>query len=213
MSFSLKPIGNIADSAANRIIKIIPSVTFSNKKVTGVLKWAGQHLSSPPSNRFILGVSALMSQPFIDLNNRRVDEKTRKVSAARTIAKIVAGTTTGVIIRWLCFKATKSMSMKPSKSTGFLRSLLYPKNTPKVTVKGLTHHKMFLGHLLSLGVMMFTNFAIDAPLTISLTNKLLDKIDKKEKKITNNYFKKYPYYSSIDEFVTKSKEVNNGISK
>jgi len=212
MSFSLRPIGNIADSAASKIIKIIPSVTFNNKTVTGALKWAGQHLSSPPSSRFILGASALMSQPFIDLHNKRVDEKTRKVSAARTIAKIVAGTTTGIIIRWLCFKATKSMAMKPSQSAGFLRSLLYPKNTPKVTVKGLTHHKMFLGHILSLGVMMFTNFAIDAPLTISITNKLLDKIDKKEKKISDNYFKKYPCNSSIDKFVGETKEVNNGIS-
>lgn len=210
--FALKSIGNITNSVANRIVRIIPSATFSNKRVTDAIKWAGKHLSSPPSNRFILGASALMSQPFIDLHNKRVDEKTRKVSAARTIAKIIAGTTTGVIIRWLCFKATKSMATKPSKNTSFLNSILYPKNTPKVTTKGLNHHKMFLGHLLSLGVMMFTNFAIDAPLTISLTNRLLDRMEKKEKKINDNFFRQYPYNSSINKFANATKEVNNGIS-
>ena len=45
-----------------------------------------------------------MSQPFIDASNKNVDEKTRKVSVARTIAKIIAGTLTGYFVRKGCIK-------------------------------------------------------------------------------------------------------------
>ena len=72
---------------------------ISNEKVKSGLNWAGKALHAP-EQRIILGATALATQPFIDLNNKDVDEETRKISAARTIAKIIAGTTVGVIVRY-----------------------------------------------------------------------------------------------------------------
>ncbi len=179
-----------AYSTMNKIVNILPSVTINNKKVTDSIKWAGQHISSP-QNRLILGVSALMSQPFIDLHNRKVDEGTRKVSAARTVAKIIAGTATGFFVRYYCIKVINAFTKNPInlKPNEAYKSFLYPKKILHISQKGLKHYKMALGTFISLGVMMFTNFAIDAPLTKFLTNKFVAKIkenDSQNAKGVNN---------------------------
>lgn len=90
-------IGSISNSISQiprkinqGIVNIVPEMTISNEKTLKGLKWVGEKVSSP-ENRLILGVTALMSQPFIDLNNKKVDEDTRKVSAARTVAKLLQG--------------------------------------------------------------------------------------------------------------------------
>ena len=81
-----------ASTAAREIkqgaLDLIPEAVYSDKKMVNGIKKTGEKISSA-EQRLILGASALMSQPFIDANNKRVDEKTRKVSVARTIAKIV----------------------------------------------------------------------------------------------------------------------------
>ena len=74
-------ISGITRPIINKIVQKIPTVTLKNGKTLNSLKWIGQHISSP-ENRLILGVTALASQPFIDLHNRHVDENTKKVSAA-----------------------------------------------------------------------------------------------------------------------------------
>lgn len=67
----------------------VPNRIVNSEKWQKRIKWVGSEISSP-ENRLILGVTALMSQPFIDAHNKSVDEDTRKVSVCRTIAKIVA---------------------------------------------------------------------------------------------------------------------------
>ena len=44
-------------------------------------------------------------------------------------------------------------------------------------LKDLNQYKKALGSFIALLVMLFTNFAIDAPLTKFLTNKFVDKYD------------------------------------
>ena len=100
-------------------------------------------------------------QPAIDASNKSVDEKTRKVSVARTIAKIVAGTLTGFAIRYGCIKAMDWKLFKPS-------------NFAKVSKDAYEQYKNAMGTIVALVVMMVTNFAIDAPLTKWLTNVLID---------------------------------------
>ena len=179
-----------AYSTIYKIVDALPSFTFKSKAATDTIKWAGQHISSP-QNRLILGVTALMSQPFIDLFNRRVDEETQKVSAARTAAKIIAGTSTGFFVRYYCIKAIDYFTKNPAtlpKGNEY-KALLYPKGILKISKMGLKHHKMALGTVISLGVMMFTNFLIDAPLTQFLTNKFVAKIkenDANKAKEVNN---------------------------
>ncbi len=169
---------NFARSIVDTIVRAMPTATFSNKKVVDSIKWAGKHISSP-QNRLILGATALMSQPFIDLHNRKVDENTRKVSAARTVAKIIAGMTTGFLVRYYSIKAIEALCKKPGKNIKAYKSFFYPKHI-EVEFAKLNHYKKAIGTYLSLAVMMFTNFMIDAPLTKFLTNKFVSQIKKKE---------------------------------
>lgn len=165
-----------------RIYNKIPNMPIQNKRILNGLAWAGKNISSP-GNRLILGVTALMSQPFIDLHNKKVDEDTRKVSALRTIAKIIAGTSTGVVIRWGCIKILDYCTKTEAGATKFQKLFLPNEKWTKElkNFDGLKQYKKSLGTLISLGVMVFTNFLIDAPLTKFLTNKFLEKKAAKEK--------------------------------
>lgn len=162
----------------------LPKLTVAGNKANKAVTWIGKKISSP-QNRLILGASAIMSQPFIDLANKKVDEDTRKVSAARTVAKIIAGTLTGVLVRAGCIKMIDYMTMIPEKVASTvknprLQSLFTPDAALAGKLKDLGHYKKAWGTILSLGVMLITNFAIDAPLTKYLTNKFVDKIHKKD---------------------------------
>lgn len=144
------------------------------------IDWIGKNLSSA-ENRLILGASALMSQPFIDAANKDVDSETRRISVCRTVAKIIAGTATGYSIRKLCIKTIDAFTRDPAKlkegaKFNKLRTCLLP--ALKYTADELSQYKNALGTLLALGVMVFTNFLIDAPLTKFLTNVFAGKGDK-----------------------------------
>lgn len=146
--------------------------TVSSDKAINAYTWIGKKLSSA-ENRLILGASALMTQPFIDAANKDVDEETRRYSICRTVAKIIAGTFTGYSIRKLCIKSIDAFTKLPTEITPDmkfkrLRSCLLP--TIKATAEELSQYKNALGTLMALGVMMFTNFLIDAPLTKWMTN-------------------------------------------
>lgn len=187
-------IGSISNSISQiprkinqGIVNIVPEMTISNEKTLKGLKWVGEKVSSP-ENRLILGVTALMSQPFIDLNNKKVDEDTRKVSAARTVAKIIAGTTTGVLIRSGCIHAIDAFTKLPTEITPDMKfKNLRTLFTPSAGIlKDLNQYKKSLGTILSLGVMVVTNFLLDAPLTKFLTNKFVDRINSKKEQVLQN---------------------------
>lgn len=152
-----------------------------NWELSGNTNWinkAGEKISSA-EQRLILGASALMSQPFIDAHNKNVDEKTRKVSVARTIAKIIAGTLTGFAIRKGCIKAIKSMSHPRTANTPKWKSFFTPKGITKTNTDAFMQYRNAMGTVVALVVMMFTNFLIDAPLTKFLTNTLIKKQEDK----------------------------------
>lgn len=177
----LNSISNASGSAMQGVANVMPKMTVRSEKANKAISWIGENISSP-ENRLILGVTALMSQPFIDLSNKKVDEDTRKVSAARTIAKIIAGTTTGVAIRLGCIKAIDAFTKLPHQITPdmkfkSLRKLFTPSEG---LLKDLTQYKNSLGTIVSLLVMVVTNFLIDAPFTKFLTNKFVDRINEKK---------------------------------
>lgn len=184
-NLGINTISNVSSSITRKIAGVIPAHTFDGNKSNKVIAWIGKNISSP-QNRFILGASALMSQPFIDLNNKKVDEDTRKISAARTVAKILAGTLTGVIIRSACIHGINSLTKLPSeisKTTKFpkLKTLFTPDAALVKAIGTLDQYKKALGTIVSLFVMVITNFVIDAPLTKFLTNKFIDKIHENDK--------------------------------
>mgnify|MGYP004670555353 FL=1 len=166
-------------SSAMRDIKqgaldMFPDSVYSDKKVINGIKNTGEKISSA-EQRLILGASALMSQPFIDAHNRSVDEKTRKVSVARTIAKIVAGTFTGYFIRKGCIKGIKALSEVEGKNVPKWKTFFTPKNIKNNKTDAFLQYRNAMGTVVALVVMMFTNFLIDAPLTKFLTNALVKK--------------------------------------
>lgn len=176
-------ITRISGAVTQHIVDVVPKMTVKSQKANDTISWIGEHLSSP-QNRLILGVSALMSQPFIDLSNKKVDEDTRKVSAARTVAKIIAGTLTGVLIRSGCIHAIDAFTKMPheiAQNMKFkkLRTLFTP--SPGI-LDDLSQYKKSVGTIVSLAVMVVTNFLIDAPLTKFLTNKFVARINNNKNK-------------------------------
>lgn len=161
---------------------------INNKVVKDSLTWAGKCLHAP-EQRLILGATALATQPFIDLNNKKVDEDTRKLSAARTVAKIIAGTLVGVGVRYLGIKAVRAFSeckflykgdtkdfvtrIIPHPKRGFLtptsfRGAEFPMAAAEVE-KRLEKYRKAMGTLAATIAMVATNFLLDAPLTKYLT--------------------------------------------
>lgn len=159
-------------SVQQKALDIIPEAVYSNGKVVNGIKKTGEKISSA-EQRLILGASALMSQPFIDAHNKSVDEKTRKVSVARTVAKIIAGTLTGYYIRKGCIKGIKTLSEMPSKNVKKIKTLFTPSNAKDNTSDPFLQYRNAMGTVVALVVMMFTNFLIDAPLTKFLTNMFI----------------------------------------
>ena len=165
-------ISSALRSAKQRAMNAVPDMELSGN--TNWINKAGEKISSA-DQRLILGASALMSQPFIDAHNRNVDEKTRKVSVARTIAKIIAGTATGFAIRKGCIKAIKAMSQPRGANVPKWKSFFTPKDITKTNTDAFMQYRNAMGTVVALLVMMFTNFLIDAPLTKFLTNALIKK--------------------------------------
>lgn len=165
-------------SAARNIkqgaLDLLPNSVYSDKKVINGIKDTGEKISSA-EQRLILGATALMSQPFIDGHNRSVDEKTRKVSVARTIAKIVAGTFTGYFIRKGCIKGIKALSQAEGPNVSKIKTLFTPKGVKDNKTDAFLQYRNAMGTVVALVVMVFTNFLIDAPLTKFLTNALIKK--------------------------------------
>lgn len=173
-----KGIAGTARKFKQGALDMFPDSVYSNSRVINGIKSTGEKISSA-EQRLILGASALMSQPFIDANNKNVDEKTRKVSVARTIAKIVAGTFTGYFIRKGCIKGIKALSQVLGPNVPKWKTVFTPKNVKDNTTDAFLQYRNAMGTVVALVVMMFTNFIIDAPLTKFLTNALVKKGEEK----------------------------------
>lgn len=170
-----------AQLVGQKIYNAVSDCEINNKAIIDFFDKVGKKVSSP-EQRLILGVTALASQPFIDGHNKRVDKETRKVSVARTVAKIIAGTLTGVLIRRGCIKGIDCMS-KIAKEGEVLPKWkqFFTPAVKNLDIDAFKQYKNALGTITALVVMLFTNFLIDAPLTKYLTNLFVAKADEKAK--------------------------------
>lgn len=169
-------------SVKQRALRAIPNIELS-----GNVDWInkiGEKISSA-EQRLILGMSALMSQPFIDFYNKNVDEETRKVSVARTIAKIIVGTATGFAIRKGCIKAIEAMSQPRLLNIPKWKTFFTPEDVTKTDTEAFKQYRNAMGTIVALEVMTFTNFLIDAPLTKLLTNIIIKKQENYAVKVNN----------------------------
>lgn len=183
-------------------MKVIRSTTINN-----VLDKIGTKINSP-EQRLLQGVVALGIQPFIDFRNKGTDDDTRAVSVARTIGKIIAGTSVGVCVRYASIAIAKKFSKCEieieedlagvKKITGFKKMKGKGIFTPDISkeVIGMELEKFerkyrnytkTWGTILGVAAMVFTNFLIDVPITKIITKKLTPKV---KAKIDNDNNKK-----------------------
>lgn len=163
----------------DKIVNLIPEKKFNGGNGEKFIKWFGKHISTP-ENRVIIGVTALLSQPFIDYYNKDVDEKTRKVSCARTIAKIVAGTLTGFAVRASFIKLVRNYSQLGNSSA--VKKFFTPSNAKTDMPYAYRQYQNTMGMMFAIAGLIVTGFAIDAPLTNFLTNTLTKNIENKSLK-------------------------------
>lgn len=154
----------------------VPSkYTINSRRVSSALKWVHKNIASH-HQRLILGATAIVSQPLIDLNNKNVDERTRKVSCAKTFAKIISGTAVGFGVRYLCTKlATIYTNVKPNGLKATKHSFLAPSVMKNFTSDKRLQYINAMGSLMGVAACLITNFAIDTPLTKYLTNVFSEK--------------------------------------
>lgn len=153
----------------DKFIKSLP-----NKDIKGAekLNKIGQALASPHWNRLTLGAAALTTQPLIDFYNPKVDKDTAIISSLRTMAKIIACTAVGFVVRGSCYKlANKYINCDPKEGSTLLtpKEILAETNLETKRLK-LKLHKNAVSTITALSVMVFTNFLLDAPLTTKLAN-------------------------------------------
>lgn len=183
---------NVVQSATSFNGGAPKTYTIKSEKLLESIKKAGN--MSTPANRLFLGATALATQPFIDWGNKDVDHKTRKVSTARTVAKIVVGTATGMAVRTLCINWMDKFTFTPkdmqTKKVTKWSTALVPTNITHEQFASaervLKKHRQALGSIAALGVMLFTNFLIDAPLTRICTNVFTDALNKNDKTKTDS---------------------------
>lgn len=173
---------------------------IQNNFLKQALNKAGKYLHAP-EQRIILGATALATQPFIDLNNKSVDKETRKTSAARTVAKIIAGTLVGVAVRYAGIKFIKNNCRYLIKNGQILpvegKSYFLPvvkkmvDGLKKTATGGLNivefekrmdKYIKAMGTLAATIAMIGTNFLLDAPLTKWLTKVFVNMVNKPSEK-------------------------------
>lgn len=188
-----KWLNNFKQKVGQKYLDHLPSYTLNeSQRKIDKMKEVDEFISDPMWNRGIMGATALLTQPVIDYNNHKVDQETREVSAIRTICKIIAGTTVGMFcVRGPMRNIVKSLT--DINGTKKWSKWLLPK-AKLVEIaqneKFLKNYRSALAMMLSLMVMMYTNFKLDAPLTIFLTNTTLDKKKELARKKETDTFQK-----------------------
>ncbi len=163
----------IKDRVMQKIIDAAPECTFNESaKKLDKLNKIDNYISKPMQNRGIMGATALLTQPFIDYNNKKVDKETRRIAFFNRCAVILAGTGVGMfLVRGPVYKAVEKMTNLKGESK-YSKALLPKKYLKEISEneKFLKNYRSSLAMGISLALMFFTNFLCDAPATIFLTN-------------------------------------------
>ena len=172
---------NLKRRVAQKILDTLPSQT-QNESAKKIDHWNkfDNWVSKPAQNHAIMGATAIITQPAIDYNNHKVDKETRRVARNRTIAKIIAGTCVGILVRGSAYEGVAKMTDVNGKSK-FSKALLPKKYLTEIAKneKFLKNYRSALSSALAILAMCITNFVLDAPLTVFLTNKLNEKKEEK----------------------------------
>ena len=120
-----------------RIFDLIPKMTI--KDTTAINKW-GTIIGRPDVNRGIMGATAILTQPYIDYHNHKVDHETAAVSTCRTIGKIIAGTAVGCAVRSGCYYLTKACTSTDPNASKWKKWLMPSPKLQKILAKYIKEH-------------------------------------------------------------------------
>lgn len=149
-------------------------------KLEKLINAAGRIIKSP-EQRFVTGVTAFALQPLIDLHNKRVDDDTKTLAVSKSLAKGIAGTTSGVMVRKACIDFCNNHSLNgnfldPMKNVTRKAINECKKQFPdaiennRLKISYLNKYSNFIGNIMAIMVLLATNFLWDAPVTKRLTN-------------------------------------------
>lgn len=166
------------------------AVNFVSKHPMAVAGLAG---SSVVAQKIVMSGSEATIGPVMDLGIGKIltaatgekDDRinqSSKTQAIRTCSQSVGGTITGVIIRSACIALSTLALMKAGeKAGGKIAQIINQGNNGKVFSKtenlfeyteNIQSWGKTLGGAVAIGVMMFTNFLVDAPLINFLNKKM-----------------------------------------
>lgn len=159
---------------SQRLVEHLPNITVNKEELCCDI---GRFIARPDVGRGIMGVTAIMTQPLIDYYNPKVDKDTAKVSAFRTIGKILAGTAVGCGVRSLCYYGVRALT-KLNPGAPAWRKILLPPESAIQTLSGLStewvkDYRSVLATFMGLVVMLGTNVLLDVPLTNMITKFLM----------------------------------------
>lgn len=184
-----KPNPNsLVDRIKQSIIDVAPGSTFKDGEER-IANWVrfDERMSRPAENRGVMGGTAIVLQPAIDASNKRVDNETRQISICRTIAKIIAGTCVGMVVRGSAYGLVGKMTDSKGEHN-YSKALLPKKYMQELSQnpKLLKNYRSALSTGLAIIAMCVTNFVLDAPITVFLTNKFTEAANLKNAKEAHN---------------------------
>lgn len=169
---SIKPMST-GLNIKRRIFDMIPNMLVKDRPI---LDNVGNFINRPDVNRGIMGITALLTQPYIDAHNPDVDKETAQTSMCRTIGKIAAGTTIGCLVRSGCYYFIKACTSTDPKASKWKKLLMPSRSVQQVLASKnqdwFKSYKNVLSTLMALVIMLGTNFLFDVPLTTKISNKL-----------------------------------------
>lgn len=161
------------------MVKINPVNTNRNQSFKGNPLVFGEKLTkvltripeviSTPHQRIFIGGTALFLHPLIDLNNKRVDKRTRETSASRSMSRAIVGTVSGIAVRAMCNNVGDKLTK--SKNPAFVIDALKTADHAQRKRYGVV-----LGSILSLLALSVTNFIFDVPLINKYQNLINEKV-------------------------------------
>ncbi len=171
-------IGNVIEKHPGAITALAGSSVIAQKLVM-----SGSEATIGPVMDIAIGKAITKATGEKDGRTNDSSEK----QAIRTFSQSVGGTITGIAIRAVCIGAA---TYACSKVGGTIASTIADKNNSYLKAQNAQKWGKSIGGALAVGVMMFTNFLIDAPfinqinkLTTSVVNKIKSKNQPQDKEV------------------------------
>lgn len=162
---------------------------INNRNIEKFINYSGKKLNAPQQS-VVMGVTAVIFQPYINRKNKKLDNDTRDMAVARSIGKNITGNFFDFITRVASIFAVGGLSkyvINDVKNEDDFVTEIAPKNkikdilTPnlkenfvqrpyKEFLKDYKSYRMAMGALLATGIAVFVKTTVELPVTKKLTD-------------------------------------------